>query len=116
MTATPDSTSPMHADDVAAIDELRAVYEQLRAELGRIIVGQTDVIERLAICLFSRGHALLMGVPVPDFVRGRSSRGPSAVTQEKMAPISFGGEKCCDEGQNKGWDQAEETGGSQLAR
>ena len=28
-----------------------------------MIVGQTDVIERLAICLFARGHALLMGVP-----------------------------------------------------
>ena len=56
------STS-MQADDVAAIDELRAFYERLQQELGRIIVGQKDVIERLAICLFSRGHALLMGVP-----------------------------------------------------
>ena len=30
---------------------------------GKVIVGQNDVIERLAICLFARGHALLMGVP-----------------------------------------------------
>ena len=36
---------------------------RLRGELGRVIVGQQDVIERLAICLFARGHALLMGVP-----------------------------------------------------
>ena len=28
-----------------------------------MIVGQHDVIEQLAICLFARGHALLMGVP-----------------------------------------------------
>ena len=28
-----------------------------------MIVGQHDVIERLSICLFARGHALLMGVP-----------------------------------------------------
>ena len=28
-----------------------------------MIVGQRDVIERLSICLFARGHALLMGVP-----------------------------------------------------
>ena len=51
------------ADDVAAIDELRRTYDTLKAELGRIIVGQHDVIEQLAICLFARGHALLMGVP-----------------------------------------------------
>jgi MoxR-like ATPase len=50
-------------DDVQAIDQLREVYGRLRKELGRVIVGQHDVIERLAICLFARGHALLMGVP-----------------------------------------------------
>jgi MoxR-like ATPase len=50
-------------DDVKAIDELRDAYDRLRRELGRVIVGQHDVIERLAICLFARGHALLMGVP-----------------------------------------------------
>ncbi len=39
------------------------VVRSLKDELGRVIVGQHDVIERLAICLFARGHALLMGVP-----------------------------------------------------
>ena len=56
-------TDQMHADDVAAIDELRSVYDQLKQELAKIIIGQEQVIEHLAICLFSRGHALLMGVP-----------------------------------------------------
>ena len=50
-------------DDVAAIDQLGAAYQRLKSELGKVIVGQEDVIERLAICLFGRGHALLMGVP-----------------------------------------------------
>lgn len=50
-------------NDVQAIDQLRGVYAGLKAELGRVIVGQNQVIERLAICLFARGHALLMGVP-----------------------------------------------------
>jgi MoxR-like ATPase len=50
-------------NDVQAIDELRRVYAQLKEELRRVIVGQQDTIERLAICLFARGHALLMGVP-----------------------------------------------------
>ena len=50
-------------DDVHAIDQLRGVYAKLRDELGRAIVGQRATIERLSICLFARGHALLMGVP-----------------------------------------------------
>jgi MoxR-like ATPase len=50
-------------DDVQAIDALRDIYARLRKELARVIVGQNAVIERLAICLFARGHALLMGVP-----------------------------------------------------
>lgn len=62
MTITQNSDQ-MHADDVAAIDELRSVYNQLKGELAKIIIGQEQVIEHLAICLFSRGHALLMGVP-----------------------------------------------------
>ena len=50
-------------DDVAAIDQLGKVYGDLKKELGKVIIGQDDVIEQLAICLFARGHALLMGVP-----------------------------------------------------
>jgi MoxR-like ATPase len=50
-------------NDVEAIDHLRDTYGRLRKELARVIVGQREVIERLAICLFARGHALLMGVP-----------------------------------------------------
>lgn len=59
-----DSLAEQLSDnDVQAIDQLRAAYDQLATELGRIIVGQRETIERLAICLFARGHALLMGVP-----------------------------------------------------
>jgi MoxR-like ATPase len=58
-----DTTTALPTDDIAAIDELRELFERLQAELGRVIVGQKDVIERLSICLFARGHALLMGVP-----------------------------------------------------
>jgi MoxR-like ATPase len=54
---------PLNESDVQAIDHLRDAYARLRKELGKVIVGQRDVIERLSICLFARGHALLMGVP-----------------------------------------------------
>ena len=49
--------------DVAAIDELRELYGRLRAEVAKVIIGQDAVIEQLLICILSRGHALLMGVP-----------------------------------------------------
>ena len=54
---------PPQDEDVVAIDRLRAQYEQLRSELGRVIIGQDEVIRNLLICIFARGHALLMGVP-----------------------------------------------------
>ncbi len=61
--ATPPAVGNLSDNDVRAIDGLRELYGRLRGELGRVIIGQHDVIERLAICLFARGHALLMGVP-----------------------------------------------------
>ncbi|HIM28657.1 MAG TPA: AAA family ATPase [Planctomycetes bacterium] len=63
MSLAENTSSTLGEDDVAAIDQLREVYDTLRQELGKIIVGQHKVIEQLAICLFARGHALLMGVP-----------------------------------------------------
>jgi MoxR-like ATPase len=55
-------SEPVEAD-VAQIDRLRVLHQQLRTELARVIIGQDGVIEQLLICVFSRGHALLMGVP-----------------------------------------------------
>ena len=61
--STTEQQEQLGADDVAGIDELGQIYMKVKGELAKIIVGQNDVIERLAICLFARGHALLMGVP-----------------------------------------------------
>jgi len=58
-----DFSAPLPPDDVAAIDELGKTYRALREELGKAIIGQEQVIELLAIALFAKGHALLMGVP-----------------------------------------------------
>ncbi|MEG0025079.1 MAG: AAA family ATPase [Akkermansia sp.] len=55
--------SSLPTDDVAAIERLGQIYQDFRLELGKVIVGQQRVIELLAIALFSRGHALLTGVP-----------------------------------------------------
>jgi MoxR-like ATPase len=52
-----------HEADVLAIDQLRELNGRICTELSRIIIGQNEVIEKLLICIFGRGHALLMGVP-----------------------------------------------------
>jgi MoxR-like ATPase len=39
------------------------LYEVVRTESGRVIRGQEEVIEQVLVCLLSRGHALLEGVP-----------------------------------------------------
>ena len=49
--------------DVIAIDQLRELHGRITTELSRIIIGQHGVIEKLLICIFARGHGLLMGVP-----------------------------------------------------
>src|ERR1700682_1704359 len=36
---------------------------QVRYEIGKVIVGQQDVIEGVLICLIASGHVLLEGVP-----------------------------------------------------
>lgn len=38
-------------------------FNDLKAEIAKIIVGQEDTIDLLLISLFSRGHCLLVGVP-----------------------------------------------------
>jgi MoxR-like ATPase len=57
--------APQHLtdDDVQAIDRLREAYGRLKLELSKVIIGQHEVIDQLAICLFAKRHALLMGVP-----------------------------------------------------
>jgi MoxR-like ATPase len=51
------------ADDLAAVKALNAAYKRMTEQLGRVIVGQNDVIEQLLVATFCRGHALLVGVP-----------------------------------------------------
>ena len=62
-TSSSVSATKLTDHDVQSIDHLRTAYHQFAAELGKVIVGQKAVIEQLAICLFARRHALLMGVP-----------------------------------------------------
>ena len=64
-TTTVKSKTPkeLSGGDVKAIEDLRVSYEDITSEVGKIIIGQEAVIERMLTCMLSRGHALLMGVP-----------------------------------------------------
>src|SRR5262245_56783691 len=56
-------TAPLEAGEMEAVRKLRDAFNDLKAQLGRVIVGQDTVIEELLIALFSRGHCILEGVP-----------------------------------------------------
>jgi MoxR-like ATPase len=45
------------------IQSFRAAYTTLRAEIGKVIVGQESIVEGALISLFAGGHVLLEGVP-----------------------------------------------------
>src|SRR5690242_13911280 len=49
--------------DVEVVEQLRAAHQRLRAEIGKVIVGQEQVLDQLLMAIFCRSHALLMGVP-----------------------------------------------------
>ncbi len=47
----------------AACDAFRRDYRAVQAEIGKAIVGHTEIIDGVLTCLFVGGHALLEGVP-----------------------------------------------------
>ncbi len=49
--------------DLAGLSRLRQARDDIRKQIAGVIVGQDDVVEQLLVCLFSRGHCILEGVP-----------------------------------------------------
>ena len=50
-------------NDVEAIEAFVDKYGALKKEIAKVIVGQDEVIKNVLMVLFSRSHALLIGVP-----------------------------------------------------
>jgi MoxR-like ATPase len=57
------TTTANYRSDVEAVDALAQSYKNLSKEIGKVIVGQDDVVRAVIISLFSNGHSLLVGVP-----------------------------------------------------
>jgi len=58
----------LNPDDLRAKEEqalrgLATAYERMREEIGKVIIGQHEVVDELLISMFTRGHCLLVGVP-----------------------------------------------------
>jgi len=52
-----------YKSDVEAVDALSQSYRDLKEEIGKVIIGQDEVVQSVIISLFSNGHSLLVGVP-----------------------------------------------------
>lgn len=49
--------------EVEAANSLATAYEQLRNEIGKVVVGQEETVHLLLTSIFCEGHSLLVGVP-----------------------------------------------------
>ena len=49
--------------DLETVDRIKSAFASLKNELGKVIVGQEEVIDLMLISVFARGHCLLIGVP-----------------------------------------------------
>src|SRR3954464_4364041 len=61
----PERTHPMTqpAAEAEVVRHLTTAHQQMTEQIGKVIVGQHEVVEQLLMALFSRGHCLLVGVP-----------------------------------------------------
>jgi len=53
----------LDADDAARAERLVQACARIREQVGKIVVGQEEVVEQLVIAILARGHCLLEGVP-----------------------------------------------------
>src|SRR6188768_771216 len=51
------------AEDIALADKMNAAKQKIIAELGKLIVGQDDVVHQVLLTLFVGGNSLIVGVP-----------------------------------------------------
>lgn len=50
-------------NEVEAVDALHQSFKNIKAEIGKVVIGQDEIIKAVLIAIFSNGHCLLVGVP-----------------------------------------------------
>ena len=58
-----ETNTPTQPTEAETVEQLIEGYTAIKAELGKTIVGQHDVIEEILIALFAGGHCLITGAP-----------------------------------------------------
>jgi MoxR-like ATPase len=56
-------TQPIDEADLRAAENLTRMYKKMTDQLGRVIIGQNEVLKQVLIALFCQGHCILEGVP-----------------------------------------------------
>ena len=46
-----------------AVAKLHKAMERIKAQMARVVIGQTEVVNQVLVALFARGHCLLVGTP-----------------------------------------------------
>ena len=59
----PETDDETREREAQAIKGLQSAYRRMREEIGKVVIGQQEIVDQLLISLFSRGHSLLIGVP-----------------------------------------------------
>lgn len=52
-----------YKNEVEAVNALHQAFNNIKAEIGKFVVGQDEIIKSVLIAIFSNGHCLLVGVP-----------------------------------------------------
>ncbi|MCK5455656.1 MAG: AAA family ATPase, partial [Melioribacteraceae bacterium] len=52
-----------NSNDVELVEQLSSSVKKIKSEVGKVIIGQDEIIENLLISIFAGGHCLLVGVP-----------------------------------------------------
>lgn len=53
----------VYSNDAEAAKAFNAKFQELKNEIGKVIIGQDEVVNNLLISIFSNGHSLLIGLP-----------------------------------------------------
>jgi MoxR-like ATPase len=61
--SVPEQKSMTTEDDLKLVKQMRESMDAIRREVGKVIIGQEDVLNEILMCIIAGGHALLIGLP-----------------------------------------------------
>jgi MoxR-like ATPase len=59
----PEKLPKASEEDVRMVQQMRSRTDKIRDEVGKVIVGQIQVLDEVLMCMIAGGHALLVGLP-----------------------------------------------------